>query len=102
MIDRNPGSAVVMAKVLLRKFPGIPWIDIADIRKGPRVGVGASAEVYGGLWQGTPVAVKVQPSMHCSVCYANKLIDRVIDVVCSDYMPIDRNHSKTFSERLRS
>ena len=47
-----------MAKVLLRKFPGIPWIDIGDIRKGPRVDVGASAEVYGGLWQGTPVAVK--------------------------------------------
>ena len=45
--------------MLLKEYPSITWIDINHVERGQRIGLGASAEVRRGTYNGTPVAVKV-------------------------------------------
>jgi hypothetical protein len=44
---------------LLKEYPSITWIDINQIDRGQRIGLGASAEVRKGMYNGTPIAIKV-------------------------------------------
>mmetsp|Transcript_748 Transcript_748/g.2691 ORF Transcript_748/g.2691 Transcript_748/m.2691 type:complete len:649 (-) Transcript_748:48-1994(-) len=57
-IEDDEVSNQQLIEGLLKEYPTITWIDISKIQKGPRLGLGASAEVRQGNWGGTPVAIK--------------------------------------------